>query len=467
MATSRRCVNTVVATLAIVGRPNVGKSTLFNRLVGRRVALVDDRPGLTRDRREGQARLYDLSFLAIDTAGLEEADDDSLEARMLAQTDRAVASADLVLLVIDARAGLIAEDRHFANRLRKTGRPVLLVANKCEGRGGDAGTLEAFALGLGDPVAISAEHGVGMGELRDAIAERLGEDLGEEQEDLGEAARDRPLNLAIVGRPNGGKSTLINRLVGEERLLTGPEPGVTRDAIAVEWIRDGRTIRLVDTAGLRRRARISDRLEKLSTGDALAALGHAEIVILVVDGTEIHELDAGLHKQDLTIARTVVEEGRGLVIAINKWDAVEDRDAVLERVRESLVTSLAQIRGVPLVTISALKGRNLGKLMAAVGRAEVAWNIRVPTGPLNRWLAEMVERHPPPMARGRRVRLRYVTQVKARPPTFALFASQPAAVRESYLRYLVAGLRDAFGLDGVPIRIAVRKGKNPYGAGGD
>jgi GTP-binding protein len=448
-------------TVAIVGRPNVGKSTLFNRLVGRREALVDDAPGMTRDRREGEAHLGGLAFTLIDTAGLEEAEAASLEGRMLAQTERAIADADLVLFLIDARAGLTPLDRHFADRIRKHGKPTVLVANKCEGRGGEAGLLEAFALGLGDPVPISAEHGEGMGDLYDALAAHAPA-LPETEAEAEGASAAGPLRLAVVGRPNVGKSTLVNGLIGDERVLTGPEPGVTRDAVTVTWEYDGRPVALIDTAGLRRKARVIERLERLSTRDTLNAVRFAHVVVLVIDATEIEPVTGGLHKQDLTIARQVVEEGRALVVAANKWDLVDDRARVRARIEEGLVGSLAQVRGVPLVLVSALQGEGLKRLMAAVFAIAERWNRRVPTNALNRWLAEMVERHPPPMVKGRRIRLRYLTQVNVRPPSFALFVSRPVELPGAYRRYLVNGLRDVFDLEGVPIRLMMRKGKNPY-----
>ena len=444
-------------TVAIVGRPNVGKSTLFNRLVGKRLALVDDAPGVTRDRREGEARLGDLAFRVFDTAGLETATDDSLASRMTRQTERAIAAADVALLLIDARAGVTATDRHFAQRLRRGRTPVLLVANKCEGRAGGPGLLEAFELGLGEPIAISAEHGEGLTELYDALAARArtAADAAAAAE-----ANERPLQLAVVGRPNVGKSTLVNRLVGEERLLVGPEAGITRDAIAVPFAFAGRAIKLIDTAGLRRRPRVQDKVEKLSVADTLRAVRYAEIVVLVIDGT------LGLEKQDLTIAADVVEEGRGMVIAVNKWDAVTKPDASLRALRDRLATSLPQVRGIPLVTVSALEGRNLDTLMRKVLALAEIWNRRVATADMNRWLEAATGQHPPPLVAGRPIRIRYATQIKTRPPTFALFVSKPQDLPDSYLRYLVNSLRDSFGLDGVPIRTVMRKGKNPYVAAG-
>ncbi len=443
-------------TVAIVGRPNVGKSTLFNRLAGKRLAIVNGQPGVTRDRREGEARLGDLNFTVIDTAGLDEASANSLEARMLAQTERALADADLALMLIDARAGLTPLDEHFAHWLRRKPTPVILVANKCEGGGGEAGLWEAHALGLGDPIAVSAEHGEGMGELHQALAPFAGGQIPPEEET---GQEQRPLQLAIVGRPNVGKSTLANRLLGEERLLTGPEAGITRDAIPISWTFQGRAIRLVDTAGLRRKSKVGEKLEGLSASAALRAIRFAQVVVLVVDG------EAGMDKQDLSIARLVADEGRGLILAINKWDLVKDRQAALRRLRDRLGTSLAQARGVPLLTISALTGGGVDKLLPKVLAVFEIWSRRVTTGELNRWLAEVGERHPPPVSKGRRVRLRYITQAKSRPPTFILFASRPEGLPDSYLRYMTNELREAFDLPGVPIRLHPRKGRNPYAGG--
>ena len=443
-------------TVAIVGRPNVGKSTLFNRLVGRRVALVDDTPGVTRDRREGTASIGDLTFRVIDTAGLEDGSPGALEARMREQTERAVADSDLVLLVIDARAGVVPVDEHFAGWVRQQRTPVILVANKCESAAADGGLYDSYSLGLGDPVAISAEHGGGMADLFSAIAPYA--DIGpEDGTDTPDGADDGPLRLAVVGRPNTGKSTLVNRLIGEERLLTGPEAGITRDSISVEWDYDGRPLELVDTAGLRRRARVSDRLEKLSADDTLRTIRFANVVVLMLDATVM------LEKQDLTIARSVIEEGRALVIAANKWDAVDDPVVAMRALRDRIQTSLSQVRGIPVVTVSALRGQNLDKLMNAVFDIYAVWNRRVPTGELNRWLDAMIEAHPPPLAStGRRIPLRYVTQLKARPPTFAIWTSRPQDLPESYRRYLVNGLREDFDIDGVPIRVQLRRGDNPY-----
>jgi GTP-binding protein len=449
-------------SVAIIGRPNVGKSTLFNRLVGKRLALVDDTPGVTRDWREGEGRIASLRFRVLDTAGLEDAPEDSLAGRMRRQTEQALRAADVTLFLIDARAGVTPLDEYFADLLRKESTPVILVANKCEGRAGEPGLLESFALGLGDPVPVSAEHGEGMGDLFEALlphaeaaearppdAEGEGESI-EEEEDRG------PLQLAIVGRPNVGKSTLINRLLGEERLLTGPEAGITRDSIAVDWQFKGRPVKLVDTAGLRRRARISEKLEKLSGSDAMRAIRFAQVVVLMLDSEQM------LEKQDLTIARQVVDEGRALVIAVNKWDLVKDRKAVLKTLHEKLGITLPQVRGIPVVTISALEGRNLDRLLATVFDIYDIWRSRISTAKLNAWLMAMTEAHPPPLASGRRVKLRYATQIKTRPPTFAIWCSRGDVLPDSYSRYLVNGLREDFALEGVPLRINLRKGKNPY-----
>jgi GTP-binding protein len=439
-------------TVAIVGRPNVGKSTLFNRLTGKRLALTDDLPGVTRDRRSGEGSIGDLRFTVIDTAGLEDSAAQSLTGRMRQQTERAVAAADVVLFLIDARAGLTPLDRHFAAWLRKQDTPVVLIANKCEGRLPAASLGEAFALGLGEPLPVSAEHGEGLADLYDALREHA----PAEQEAAPDAAPDGPLQLAIVGRPNVGKSTLINRLVGEDRLLTGPEPGITRDAIAVEWRHRGRPIKLVDTAGMRRRSQVVERLEQLAVDDSLRAIQYAEVVVLVLDAADM------LEKQDLTIARLVIEEGRALVIAANKWDAIKDKTDALRKLKDRVSASLPQAEGVALVTLSARTGQNLDKLMKAVLDTHETWNRRVTTPELNRWLEAALEAHPPPLVKGRRIKLRYMTQTKTRPPTFQLFGNQLDVLPEAYLRYLVNGMRERFGLPGVPVRVVVRKGKNPY-----
>jgi GTP-binding protein len=445
-----------LAVVAIIGRPNVGKSTLFNRLSGKRIALVDNMPGVTRDRREADAILAGAPFRVIDTAGLEDVHDSSLEARMRAQTEQAVRDADVVLFVIDAREGISALDTLVARDLRKQKTPIIVVANKAEGRAGIPGIGEAYSLGLGAPIVISAEHGEGMGELFDALAPyidtpRLDED-GEEDDE-----GPRRIHVAIVGRPNAGKSTLLNALLGEERVLTAPEAGTTRDAIAVDFEHAGRALRLIDTAGMRRKARVSERVEQMAVDDALRAIRLAHVVVLVVDA------EAVLDKQELTIARWVLEEGRALVIALNKWDIVTDRKASLQRLSDRLQTSLPQVLGIPTVTISALRGQRLDALLDDVLKIYDVWNRRVSTGQLNRWLEAMREAHSPPLAAGRTNKLRYMTQVKARPPTFALFLSQPGELPDSYQRYLVNGLREPFGLVGVPIRLLLRgSSKNPY-----
>ena len=441
-------------TVAIIGRPNVGKSTLFNRLVRRRSAIVDETPGVTRDRREGDASLGPLRFRVWDTAGLESAAPATLEGRMRAQTERAVAEADVALLLIDARTGVTPLDKQFANSLRKQVTPLILVANKCEGSSGDAGLLDAFSLGLGEAVAISAEHGEGLDLLYEALASHMVN--GDEGAGDDVAPANSIIYLAVVGRPNVGKSTLVNRLIGDERTLTGPEPGITRDSISIEWIAEGQRYRLTDTAGLRRRSRVDDRLEKLSSADSLRSLGLAEVVLLVLDAGQ------GLEKQDLTIARQCTEEGRALVIVVNKWDLVDDAKRTRRRISERLRRSLPQIKGIKLVTLSALSGKGVAKALPAVSTVYKLWNTRVDTAPLNQWLAEVESRHPPPLVRGRRIRLKYITQAKARPPTFALFTSRPDALPDSYLRYLENDLRKTFAIPSVPIRILLRKGKNPY-----
>ncbi len=457
--------------VAIVGRPNVGKSTLFNRLVGRRLALVDDQPGVTRDRREAEAELYDLRFRLFDTAGLEEAAPDSLASRMTQQSQAAILDADAVLFVIDARQGLTHEDEHFARWLRKARRPVVVVANKSEARAAEYASNEAFKLGLGDPVPFSAEHGQGLGDLHEALVKALGdkaewgriqqapepEELPEGEEAVVEDSGPQgPIQLAIVGRPNVGKSTLINRLIGEDRLLTGPEAGITRDAIAVDWTWKDQAIRLIDTAGLRRRGKIDDRVERLAGDDTRRAIKYAQVVVLVVDAAQ------PLEKQDLTIAEQVIEEGRALVLAVNKWDAVEDAKATLELIGDRMERALPRVRGLEVVTLSALRGKNLDRLLDASLRAYAVWNRRVRTADLNRWLEAMVGQHPPPAPSGRRIRLKYMTQAKARPPTFALFASQADDLPTAYLRYLENGLRKDFDLPGTPIRIVIKGGRNPY-----
>jgi GTP-binding protein len=437
--------------VAIVGRPNVGKSTLFNRLVGRRLALVHAEPGVTRDRREGEAHLAGLSFVAVDTAGLDEAPPETLAARMTAQTKAAVADADVSVFVMDARAGVTPLDRHFADLLRSFGKPMVLVANKAESAAAESGLLEAFDLGLGDPIAISAEHGEGMGDLAAALAPYLTQP-GEE-EAKGEGI---PLKVAVVGRPNTGKSTLINRILGEERLLTGPEAGITRDAIAIDWTAHGRAFRLFDTAGMRRKPRVEGKLEKLAVADTLNAIRFAEVVVLTID------VEQPFEKQDLAIADLVEREGRAIVIALTKWDLVAERQARLAALRADAQRLLPQLAGAPLVPVSGVTGEGIDRLVKAVLAAHATWNKRVPTARLNRWLGVMVERHPPPAVSGRAIKLRYLTQLKARPPTFVAFCSRPEKLPDAYRRYLVNGLRADFGLPGVPVRLLLRKGENPF-----
>ena len=437
--------------IAIVGRPNVGKSTLFNRLAGRKLALVDDRPGVTRDRRFGTGRIGDIDLELIDTAGFEDVEDESLEARMRRQTELALDEADVALFVIDAREGVVPLDEVFAGLLRRRGKPVLLVANKAEGKAGDAGAMEGFSLGFGEAVAISAEHGEGMSDLFDAIdaARPAGDD---DEAELG----DSPLKIAIVGRPNAGKSTLVNQLIGDDRMLTGPEAGITRDAISVDWDWNGRAVRLVDTAGLRRKARINEALEKLSTHDAIRAITFAEVVILVMDATHPFET------QDVQIADLVEREGRALVFALAKWDLIEDPAERLQACRETAERMLPQLRGAPMVALSAETGRGLDRLMPAVAKAHADWSTKVKTSDLNTWLKLAVERHPPPLSAGRRVKPKYIAQTKARPPTFMLFASRAASMPDSYRRYLINSIRSSFDLPGTPVRLTVKSSDNPY-----
>ena len=442
-------------TVAIVGRPNVGKSTLFNRLVGKKLALVDDRPGVTRDRREGEARLGDLEFRIIDTAGLEEATEESLLGRMRAQTEAAIEDADVILFVIDARVGILPADRPFAEMVRRSGRPVILVANKAEGGAGMAGAYDAFSLGLGDPVPLSAEHGEGLADLFEALMpyfpDPTEDEEGEEEEDP-----NKPLQVAIVGRPNAGKSTLINRMVGEDRLLTGPEAGITRDSISLDWQWRGRPIKLFDTAGLRKRPRVEDKLEKLSVADALRAVRFAEVVVILLDATIPFE------KQDLSIVDLVEQEGRALVIGVNKWDLVADQPGLLKDLKEKATRLLPQVRGAPVVPLSGLAGSGIDPLMKAILQVYETWNRRISTAKLNQWLGEATGANPPPAVSGRRIKIRYMTQLKSRPPHFAVFGNQLDALPKSYTRYLVNGLREAFELPGTPIRMSLRTGQNPY-----
>jgi GTP-binding protein len=444
-------------TLAIVGRPNVGKSTLFNRLAGRKLAIVDDRPGVTRDRKFATGRLGDLDLMLIDTAGFEDVADESLEARMRRQTELAVAQAQIVLFVMDARDGVVALDELFAEVLRRADKPVIMVANKTEGRVGDAGALEAWNLGFGEPVSISAEHGEGMSDLYVAVvaAAPPEADVYDEDDDE-ELSPDKPIRIAIVGRPNAGKSTLVNALIGEDRLLTGPEAGITRDSISVDWNWGERRVRLVDTAGLRRKARIDEALEKLSTQDSIRSITFAEVVVLVMDATHPFET------QDLSIADLVEREGRALVFVLAKWDLIEDQGARLRKFIDHANRTLPQLRGAQVVALSAETGRGLDKLMPAVVKAHDDWCTKLKTRDLNDWLKMAVERHPPPAVNGHRVRPKYMAQIKARPPTFVLFASRAEKLPESYKRYLVNSIRESFELPGTPIRISVKSGKNPY-----
>ena len=464
-------------TVAIVGRPNVGKSTLFNRLVGKKLALVDDTPGVTRDRRPGDAKLVDLRFTIIDTAGLEEMGPETLEGRMRLQTEAAIDEADLSLFVVDAKYGLTPLDKTFAEMLRRRGKPVVLVANKSEAKGSDGGFYDAFTLGLGDPVAISAEHGQGMIDLRDAIVEAIGEDVAFppkfEEPDTNvdirpfdddviddeyepEYDETKPLRVAIIGRPNAGKSTLINRFLGEDRLLTGPEAGITRDSISVEWEWRGRTIKMFDTAGMRRKAKVQEKLEKLSVADSLRAIRFAETVVIVFDSTIPFE------KQDLQLVDLIIREGRAAVIAFNKWDLIEDRQAVLADLREKTERLLPQARGIRAVPISGQTGDGLDRLMQAIIDTDKVWNKRISTARLNRWLEAVTTQHPPPAVSGRRLKLKYMTQVKARPPGFMVSCTRPEALPESYVRYLTNGLRTDFDMPGVPIRISFKASVNPF-----
>ncbi|ABA05279.1 Small GTP-binding protein [Nitrobacter winogradskyi Nb-255] len=444
-------------TIAIIGRPNVGKSTLFNRLVGQKLALVDDEPGVTRDRREGQARLGDLDFTVIDTAGLDEGPRGSLTARMQEQTEAAIAAADALMFVFDARAGLTPTDRSFADFARRADKPVVLVANKSEGRHGDAGALESYALGLGDPVGVSAEHDEGMSDLYDALRSVMPEPAEEvDEEEIVEPDMSRPIRVAIVGRPNAGKSTVINYLLSEERLLTSPEAGTTRDSISVELNWKGRDFRIFDTAGLRRRSRIEAKLEKLSVADTLRAVRFAEAVVLMMDAQNRFE------EQDLRIADLIEREGRALVIAVNKWDLMKGGSARIASLRNDVDHWLPQIRGAPVVAISGLTGEGIDRLMIAIQTAYAVWNRRVATALLNRWFQQAVAASPPPAVSGRRLKLNYATQTKARPPSFVVFCSRADAVPESYLRYLVNSLRETFDLAGTPIRITLREKANPF-----
>jgi GTPase len=450
-------------TIAIIGRPNVGKSTLFNRLVGQKLALVDDEPGVTRDRREGEGRLGDLEFTVIDTAGLDEGAKGSLTARMQEQTETAIDLADALLFVVDARVGLTPNDRAFADFARRANKPVVLVANKAEGKHGEIGAMESYALGLGDPVQVSAEHGEGLSDLYDALRPLMPEPVDEADEfdddDIIETDAEvsrRPIHVAIVGRPNAGKSTLINHLLGEERLLTSSEAGTTRDSISVEITWQGREFRVYDTAGLRRRSRIEEKLEKLSVADALRAVRFAEVVVLTMDSQNKFE------EQDLRIADLIEREGRAVVVAANKWDLMGRQSSLVSALRTDLDHLLPQIKGAPIVAVSGLMGEGIDRLMSAIEQAYAVWNKRVPTAALNRWFEQAVDANPPPAVSGRRLKLNYITQAKARPPSFILFCSRADAVPQSYLRYLVNSLRESFELPGTPIRITLREKANPF-----
>src|SRR6201747_581202 len=449
-------------TIAIIGRPNVGKSTLFNRLVGQKLARVDDTPGVTRDRREGAGKLGDLEFTVIDTAGLDEGAKGSLTARMQEQTETAIALADALFFVIDARAGLTPNDRAFADFARRASKPVLLVANKSEGQHGEIGAMESYALGLGDPIQISAEHGEGLSDLYDALRVLMPEPVEEEEFDdddiieTDEEIAQRPIRVAIVGRPNAGKSTLINHLLGEERLLTSPEAGTTRDSIAVEIVWQGRQFRVFDTAGLRRRSRIEEKLEKLSVADALRAVRFAEVVVMMMDSQNKFE------EQDLRIADLIEREGRALVIAANKWDLMGRQSSLISALRTDVDHLLPQVKGMPIVAVSGLMGEGIDRLMKAIEEAYAVWNRRVSTASLNRWFEQAVDANPPPAVSGRRLKLNYITQAKARPPSFILFCSRADAVPQSYLRYLVNSLREFFELPGTPVRITLREKENPF-----
>jgi GTP-binding protein len=441
-------------TVAIIGRPNVGKSTLFNRLVGRRIALVDDLPGVTRDRREGEARLFDLTFRVMDTAGFEDEDAASLPGRMRSQTEAAVREADAALFLIDAREGLTSLDEEIGRWLRAESTPVIVAANKAEGRGGEAGRLEAYKLGLGDPIALSAEHGEGLADLFEALrphVERDEDELVEPEDEEG-----APLKLAIVGRPNAGKSTLVNTMLGEERMITGPEAGITRDSISMDWEWQGRPVQLVDTAGLRKRAKVQDKLERLSTGDTRRSIDMAEVVVLLLDATR------GLEAQDLRIADAVIEEGRGLVIALNKWDVADNASSLFNGVKAALLEGLSQLKDVPLLTVSAKTGKGIDQLLGAAFEIRENWSRRVSTGELNRWFERAVDANPPPAPGGKRIKLRYITQVKSRPPSFVVFGTRVDQLPESYRRYLLNSMRRDLGLGAVPLRMTMRAQKNPF-----
>jgi GTP-binding protein len=444
-------------TVAIVGRPNVGKSTLFNRLVGKKLALVDDRPGVTRDRREGEAELFGLEFRIIDTAGYEDEDPQTLPGRMRKQTEAAVREADVALFLFDSREGITSLDEEIGRWLRVSKTPVVVVGNKAEARSGQAGVLDAYRLGLGDPVAISAEHGEGIAGLFEALLpllEREGADEPEIEDE--EPDSGAPLKLAIIGRPNAGKSTLVNRMVGEERLITGPEAGITRDSISIDWEWQGRPVKIVDTAGLRKRSKVTDKLEKLSSADARRAIDMAEVVVLLLDATR------GLEAQDLRIAEQVIDEGRALLIAINKWDVAENASSLFNGVKAALEEGLAQIKGIPVLTVSAKTGKGIDQLIGAAFEVREHWSRRIGTGELNRWFEAAIETNPPPAPGGKRIKLRYITQVKSRPPSFVVFGTRVSELPESYRRYLLNSMRRELGLGPVPLRMTLRSPKNPF-----
>lgn len=448
-----------MATVAIIGRPNVGKSTLFNRLVGKKLALVDDRPGVTRDRREGEAELLGMSFRVVDTAGFEDEDPHTLPGRMRAQTEAAAQSADVALFVIDSRAGVVPLDEEIGRWLRGIDTPVVVLANKAEGKAQDGGVYEAFELGFGDPIPFSAEHGMGMDDLFHALRPHVerDEDEGDEGSDEDEDAPNGPLKLTIVGRPNAGKSTLVNRMLGEDRMITGPEAGITRDSITVDWMWQDRAVRLIDTAGLRRKSKVDDKLEKLSAADTRRAIDFSEVVVLLLDATR------GLEAQDLRIADQIFEEGRAMVIALNKWDTVEQGSALYQGVRAALEEGFSQVKGVPLLTISAATGKGIDQLLGAAFDVRDAWSQRVPTAKLNRWFEDAIEKNPPPAPGGKRIKLRYMTQIKSRPPSFVVFGTRVDQLPESYRRYLVNGIRRELGFGAVPVRLTLRAPRNPFG----
>jgi GTPase len=446
---------TALPVVAIIGRPNVGKSTLFNRLVGKKLALVDDRPGVTRDRREGDAELLGMPFRIVDTAGFEDEDPQTLPGRMRQQTQAAVNEADVALFVIDSRAGIVPLDEEIGRWLRGSDTPVVILANKAEGKAQDGGVYEAFNLGFGDPIPFSAEHGLGLDDLFHALRPHVEREEVEE-EIVDEDDLSGPLKLTIVGRPNAGKSTLVNRMLGEDRMITGPEAGITRDSITIDWEWQGRAVRLIDTAGLRRKAKVDDKLEKLSAADTRRAIDFSEVVVLLLDATR------GLEAQDLRIADQIFEEGRAMVIALNKWDVAENGSSLYQGVRAALEEGFAQVKGVPLLTISAATGKGIDQLLQAAFDVREAWSQRVPTSRLNRWFEDAVERNPPPAPGGKRIKLRYVTQIKTRPPSFVIFGTRVDQLPESYRRYLVNGIRKELGFGAVPVRLTLRSPKNPF-----